>query len=128
MTNHKAELEESFNKITAYFKRVNKTPKAAQSALDKYGTKTYLGFSTVRGQLGFCQTGSNIAKVAIFAPRGSFTILAIERLRELRNSLLPAGEQQFRFPVPRVNVGMPLFENRCWDKKGKYKRECGVQS
>ena len=128
LTNHKAELEESFNKITAYFKRVNKAPKAAQSALDKYGTKTYLGFSTVRGQLGFCQTGSNIAKAAIFAPRGSFTILAIERLRELRSSLLPAGEQQFRFPIPRVNVGMPSFENRCWDKKGKYKRECGIQS
>lgn len=128
LTNHKVELEESFNKITAYFKRMNKAPKAAQSALDKYGTKTYLGFSTVRGQLGFCQTGSNIAKAAIFAPRGSFTILAIERLRELRSSLLPAGEQQFRFAIPRVNVPLPFFEDKCWDKRGRYSKKCGVQS
>jgi hypothetical protein len=128
LTNHKAELEASFGKVAAYFKRMNKTPKAAQNALDKYGTKTYLGFSTVRGQLGFCQTGSKIAKTAIYAPRGSFTILAIERLRELRNSLLIAGEQQFRFAVPRVNVPLPFFEDRCWDKRGKYKANCGVQS
>lgn len=128
LTNHKAELEASFAKVSAYFKRVNKTPKAAQDALDRYGTKTYLGFSTVRGQLGFCQTGSNIARAAIFAPRGSFTILAIERLRELRNSLVVAGEQQFRFPVPRVNAQIPFFENKCWDKRGNYKVKCGLQA
>jgi hypothetical protein len=128
LTNHKAELEASFNKITAYFKRVNKTPKAAQNALDRYGTKTYLGFSTVRGQLGFCQTGSNIARAAIYVPRGGFTIFAIERLRELRNSLLVAGEQQFRFAIPRVNVPLPSFEDKCWDKRGNYRSKCGVQS
>jgi hypothetical protein len=128
LTNHKAELEASFAKISAYFNRVNKSVKAGQSALDRYGTKTYLGMSTVRGQLGFCQTGSRIARAAIFVPRGSFTALAIERLRELRNSLLPGGEQQFRFPIPRVGVGVPFFEDRCWDKRGKYRRDCGVQS
>jgi hypothetical protein len=128
LTNHKAELETSFAKIAAYFKRVSKTPKAGQDALDRYGTKTYLGMSTVRGQLGFCQTGANIAHAAIFAPRGSFTTLAIERLRELRNSLIPAGEQQFRYPVPRVSVGLPILEDRCWDKRGNYRRTCGLQS
>jgi hypothetical protein len=128
LTNHKAELEATFAKISAYFTRVNKNTKAGQVALDRYGTKTYLGMSTVRGQLGFCQTGARIARAAIFLPRGSFTALAVERLRELRNSLLPGGEQQFRFPVPRVSVGVPFFEDRCWDKRGKYKRECGVQA
>jgi hypothetical protein len=128
LTNHKAELEATFSKLTAYFKRVNKTPKAAQNALDRYGTRTYLGFSTVQGQLGFCQTGSMIARKAIFAPRGSFTALAIERLREFRSSLRPAGEQYFRFPIPRVSVPLPSFEERCWDKKGRYKRECGTVS
>ena len=128
LTNHKAELEASFAKLGAYFARVNKTAKAGQNALDRYGTRTYLGMSTVRGQLGFCQTAANIAHAAIYVQRGSFTTLAIERLRELRNSLIPAGEQQFRFPVPRVSVGVPYFEDRCWDKRGKYKRECGVQS
>jgi hypothetical protein len=127
LTNHKSELDASFAKLSAYFNRVNKNVKAGQNALDRYGTKTYLGMSTVRGQLGFCQTGANIAHAAIFTPRGSFTALAIERLRELRNSLLPAGEQQFRFPIPRMSVGIPYFEDRCWDKRGSYKRTCGVQ-
>ncbi len=127
LTNHRAELEASFAKVAGYFKRVNKTPKAGQDALDRYGTKTYLGFSTVRGQLGFCHTAARIAHIAVFAPRGSFTALAIERLRELRSSLAVAGEQQFRFAIPRVNVPIPYFEDRCWDRRGEYKRACGVQ-
>ncbi len=126
LTNHKAELEASFKTITAYFKRVNKSPKAGQDALDRYGTKTYLGFSTVRGQLGFCQTAANIAHSTIFAPRGSFTGIAIERLRELRSSLVLAGEQQFRFAVPRINLPLPSFEDRCWDKRGNYRQKCGI--
>ncbi len=127
LTNHKTELDASFARITAYFKRTAKTPKAGQDALDRYGTKTYLGFSTVRGQLGFCQTGANIAHAAIFAPRGSFTDMAISRLRELRSSLAPAGEQQFRYPVPRVSTGMPVFDDSCWDRRGTYKRTCAMQ-
>ncbi len=128
LTNHKAELEASYAKLGSYFKRVNKTAKLAQNALDTYGTRTYSGFSTVRGQLGFCQTAANIAQSAIFAPRGSFTAVAIERLRELRSSLVLAGEQQFRFPTPRVAAIYPVFENKCWDKKGNYKTKCGLQA
>jgi hypothetical protein len=128
LTNHKSELEAAFAKVNAYFKRMNKNPKAAQNALDRYGTRTYLGFSTVQGQLGFCHTGSKIVRKAIFLPRGSFTDLAVERLREFRGSLLAAGEQQFRFPPPRLNLAMVSFDPGCWDKKGRYKRECGVAS
>lgn len=128
LTNHKTELEATYAKIAAYFKRVNKTTKTAQDALDRFGTRTYLSMSTVRGQLGFCQTAANIAQVAIFTPRGSFTNLAVERLRELRNSLLLAGEQQFGVPQPRVTMAMPFFENRCWDRRGNYKQKCGLQS
>jgi hypothetical protein len=124
LTNHKSELDAAYAKVTAYFKRVNKTPALAQKALDGYGTKTYSGMSTVRGQLGFCQTAANIAQVAIFLPRGGFTQLAIDRLRELRNSLLLAGEQQFRFPIPRTG-GTPVMDSRCW-KRDTYRRECGL--
>lgn len=127
LTNHKAELDAAYAKITAYFKRVNKTPKGGQDALDRFGTKTYLGMSTVLGQLGFCQTAAKIAQVAIFAPRGSFTSIAIERVRELRNSLLRAGEQQFSIPQPRISVRYPIFDSGCWDKRDNYKRSCGTQ-
>ena len=128
LTNHKAELDASYARITGFFKRTTKSVKAAQDALDRYGTKTYLGFSTVRGQLGFCQTAANIAHTAIFLPRGGFTAFAIDRLRELRNSLAPAGEQQFRFAMPQINIPLPIFENRCWDRRGRYKTSCGAQS
>ena len=125
LTNHRAELDASYATLTSYFKRVNATAKAGQNALDRYGTKTYLGFSTVRGQLGFCQTAARIARSAAFLPRGAFTAMSIERLRELRNSLAPAGEQQFRFPIPRVSAPVPYFEDRCWDRRGHYKTNCG---
>jgi hypothetical protein len=125
LTNHKGELETAYAKIAAYFKRINKTPKAGQDALDRYGTKTYLSMSTVRGQLGFCQTAANIAQSVIYTPRGSFTVVAIERLREMRNSLLLAGEQQFRFGTPRIAGGMPNFDKRCW-KRDTYKSACGL--
>lgn len=125
LTNHKAELETSYAKLSSYFRRTIKNPKAAQGALDSYGTKTYSGFSTVRSQLGFCQTAAGISQAAAFAPRGSFTILAIERLRELRNSLVPAGEQLFRFPAPRMAVTYPSFDKKCWDKKDQYRIRCG---
>lgn len=124
LTNHKGELDAAYAKILAYFKRVNRSPALAQKALDSYGTKTYLGMSTVRGQLGFCQTAANIAQVAIYAPRGGFTQIAIDRLRELRNSLLLAGEQQFRFPIPRTG-GTPVMDSRCW-KRDTYNRACGL--
>ncbi len=126
LTNHKAELEAAYAKIGGYFKRTIKNPKAAQGALDRYGTRTYIGFSTVRAQLGFCQTASNIAHAAAFAPRGSFTILATERLRELRNSLVHVGEQLFRFPRPQVTILYPSFDRKCWDKKDTYRTKCGV--
>lgn len=125
LTNHRIELDAAYARIAAYFRRVNKTAKSAQDALDRYGTKTYLSMSTVRGQFGFCQTAAKIAQSAIFAPRGAFTTIAIERLRELRNSLLPAGEQQFRLPVPRVTLGMPFFDKKCW-KRDTYRSKCGA--
>jgi len=128
LTNHRAELDASYAKLAAYFKRVNTSKKAAQDALDRYGTRTYASMSTVRGQFGFCQTASRIARTAIFVPRGSFTTLAVERLRELRSSLALAGEQQFGSYQPRVSLGLPVFAKRCWDSRNNYRTGCGLQS
>ena len=127
LTNHKAELEASYGTLARYFKRMNKVPKAAQDALDRYGTRSYLAMSTVHGQYEFCQTAADIAKRAIFVPRGSFTAYAIERLRELRASLVRTGEQQFHFYRPTGLVQYPSFEKKCWTGRGQYKTNCGVQ-
>jgi hypothetical protein len=124
LINHRAELDGVYKKLASYFNRTSKAPKEAQRAFDQFGTKTYLGMTTVLGQLGFCETASRIATNAAFAPRGSFTTLAVERLRELRNSLGRGSEQQF--PSYRASdlYALPSFETRCWDRRGNYNRGC----
>lgn len=125
LNNHGPELTASFNTLTAYFRRTNKIASAGQKALDTYGTRTYAGFSTVQSQLEFCATASRIGRRALFTPRGSFHVMASEHLREIRNSLIRTGEQQFRFGYPRRVTQMPIFsDERCW-KKNKYTRVCG---
>ncbi len=126
LTNHKDELAKTYATLANYFKRVEKTPKAGQQALDRYGTKTYIGMSTVQGILGFCQTSAYVGRSALYAPRGSLNIVAMERLRELRNSLLPGREQQFNVghnpPVPTF----PSLAKQCWNKADNYDRRCGL--
>jgi hypothetical protein len=121
--NHAVELAGAYETLRKYFVRTNKTAKAAQGALDKYGTRTYSSFSTVSSQFGFCQTASRIGKNALFAPRGGFTIFTTERLRELRNSLIPAGEQYFR--RVRMDIPMANLAAECWDRRDRYNRSCG---
>lgn len=128
LNDHSAELASSFNTLTAYFKRVNKSPVLGQKALDTYGTKTYSGFSTVRAQVGFCYAASRIGRIGLFTPKGRFIALAQEHLRELRNSLTPQGEQQFRIRMPDRVAAKPNFtQESCW-KKNKYLASCGYQS
>jgi hypothetical protein len=117
LVNHREELAKAYATLTGYFLRIGKTKKVAQDALDRYGTKNYTSFSTVRAQYGFCQAASNIARATLFAPRGSFQTVATERLRELRNSLVPQGEQLFRFGA-RLPISYPDFGNKCWSKRG----------
>lgn len=128
LTDHNVELASSFKTLTAYFKRVNKTPAAGQKALDSYGTKTYSGFSTVRAQVGFCYAASRIGRIGLFTPKGRFITLAQEHLRELRNSLTPQGEQQFRIRMPYRLAATPKFaDDRCW-KKDRYLSNCGFEA
>jgi hypothetical protein len=126
LTDHRAELKDSYDTLTAYFKRINKTAKAGQLALDQFGTRTYSSFNAVSSQYNFCQTAGSIGRAAIYAPRGSFGAIAQERMRELRNSLSPWGEQQF----PRsfyAESRVPRLEKACWSKKGEWQtKKCGV--
>lgn len=129
LTNHADELQKSYDTLTKYFARTGKTVKAGQTALDQFGTRTYSSFTTVSAQYGFCQTAAKIARDAIFAPRGSFYRIAEDRTRELRNSLVPSGEQ--RFPrgllYTRQAGTLPRFDDLCWDKKGYWiVKKCGV--
>ncbi|MDB5701809.1 MAG: hypothetical protein JWL66_2008 [Sphingomonadales bacterium] len=117
LVNHREELAKIYATLNGYFVRLGKNKKAAQDLLDRYGTKNYTSFSTVRAQYGFCQAASNIARATLFAPRGSFQTVAVERLRELRNSLVPQGEQLFRFGA-KLPITYPSFDKKCWSKRG----------
>ena len=126
LVDHRVELNNAFKTISNYFRRNNKTAQAAQKALDIYGTRTYSGFSTVRAQLGFCSAAARVGRIALFTPKRGFTAMSETHLRELRNSLVPQGEHQFRFhPIPNRLVKFPNFDERCW-KNNRYDTRCGI--
>jgi hypothetical protein len=122
---HGAEFSKAYNTLNGYFKRTNKTVKAAQTAIDQYGTRTYLGFSTVQGQLGFCLTASRIGRAVLFTPKNGLGEIATRRMREIRNSMIPMGEQQFsRFLMPPYQAKLVTLDPKCWDKKDLLKKTC----
>ena len=122
---HTAELASIFTQLTGYFKRVNKTPRAAQMALDSFGTKTYSSFSAVSAQRGFCTAAGHVGTAALFTPKGQFAAFSQKYLRELRNSLIYRGEQQFRSVSSRLRITYPRLEEACW-KKNRYVKACGL--
>ena len=130
LRDHEGELRTSYQTLEKYFIRVNgKNKKKGQTELDRFGTRVYSGFSTVSGQLSFCQTAASISHDALFAKPGHFGELAHLRMRELRNSLAPWGEQQFSRQFNRrvELVALPPFANeRCWKKDMYVARKCGA--
>lgn len=127
MADHSGEMKSTFGTLTKYFQRKNKAPKAAQTALDQFGTRVYSSFSTTAAQYGFCQVASRVGRDAIFTPRGELHVLARQRLRELRNSLVPYGEQRFpRGAGYDKHVFLPSTDPKCWTKKGDWNKKCGA--
>lgn len=118
LKDHAAELNGAYATLTKYFMRTSKNPKAGQMALDQYGTRVYSSFSAVHAQLTFCQAAHSVSQQAVFAPRGGIGDVAAERLRELRNSLIRWGEQQFpSIYYAHVPAAEPMFGNeKCWRK------------
>ncbi|MGJ3647238.1 hypothetical protein ACLB0R_02020 [Sphingomonas sp. GlSt437] len=131
LVDHKAELAKSWATLQGYFARTNKGNKAkGTTALDHFGERLYSGYSTVTAQYIFCLTASQIATDAIFTKRGGFSDLAAARLRELRNSLKPAGEQQFpgRGPFEETLFDTRLTAPNCWIRKNRWDtKRCGPQ-
>jgi hypothetical protein len=125
LADHRVELQNSFDTLAKYFTRIAKTKKDGQTALDQFGTRTYSGFATVAAQYNFCATAATIGRDALYAPRGGFGEVAMARMRELRNSLKPYGEQQF----PSLQVlpaTLPRFDEACWKKGLFVEQKCGA--
>jgi hypothetical protein len=127
--NHKDEIKKSYDAVTKYFIRTNKTAKAGQTAFDHFDTRNYSAFTAVDAQYGFCQTAAGVAVRAAMAPRGQFYKVALEETGTLRNSLVYWGDQRFpRYPVSMSAVGLPNLDPRCIDKKGRWLvKACGPE-
>ena len=131
ISKNSVELTAAFITLGAYFKRM--APKGAsvkvwQTALDQYTTRTYNGFSTMHAQLGFCDTASSIGREARKLPRGSGNLgnLAAARLREFRNSLVPAGDALMSRRALYIPIATPSLQPDCWNKSGSLKERCSV--
>src|SRR5688572_4653288 len=117
LAHHNVELAAAYTTLGNYFKRVHGAVKG-QKLFDDYSTATYNNFSTLQAQYGFCQTASNIAKTALATPKGDLYLLATRRMRELRNSLVPAYDKApvanpYAIRLPPV----PPLRADCWHKK-----------
>ncbi|MBV8685703.1 MAG: hypothetical protein JO238_03325 [Alphaproteobacteria bacterium] len=118
LAHHATELAAAYTTLNNYFKRVQ-GPVKGQKAFDDYSTVTYNNWSTLQAQMGFCQTASNIEKSALATPKGELYTLARMRMRELRNSLVPAYEANLvRFNPYAIRIpAIPPMRADCWDKK-----------
>lgn len=117
-----AELNSAYQTLTAYFKRTG--GKGWQKSFDQYTTKTYNGFSTMHAQLGFCETAASIGRDSRKLGKGKLTQLAIERMREFRNSLVPAGDMIHARRFLHVPLQPPSMDKACWTKKDFLRAEC----
>lgn len=126
LTDHKAELAKTLDTLTKYFARTMKSRAAGLAGLDRFGTRVYSGFSTVTAQYVFCITAASIGEQAVFAKRGGLSEIAETRMRELRNSLKPHGEQQFPGRQPLGEIRFPRIDPSCWTKANVWdSRKCG---
>jgi hypothetical protein len=127
LTHHSEELAAAYTAINNYFKRVN-GPAKGMKAFDDYSTMTYNNFSTLQAQLGFCETASNIAKAALAAPKGHLIDVAMQRMRELRNSLIAAVDPSKapNNPYAVTLPPLPPLTDQCWDKNDQLKPACAT--
>lgn len=125
LDHHSKELMSAYNTIGGYFKRKHGA-REGQRLFDDYSTITYNNFSTLQAQYGFCQVAADIAKEALARPKGMMHVTATNRLRELRNSLVPVYDQAGLVYDPRVVDLPPLppLDEKCYDKKNRLRKRC----
>jgi hypothetical protein len=128
LAHHSRELAAAYTALEGYFRRT--AGARGPRRFDDYSTQTYNNFSTFQAQLGFCQTASRISKDALTRRQGEFVQLALERLRELRNSLTPGVDVLAftRMPilVRPLNLG-PATPADCRSLPRRERRECERQ-
>lgn len=126
LTDHVEELAAAWTLLGMYFARVSPTPREGEAALDRYGTRLYSRFSTVRAQYEFCRVAGSIGQEILFSPRAQLAVVAGARMNELRSSLIYRGEQRFDMRQKRETVTLPRLDATCWDRRARWRdRVCG---
>jgi len=124
LAHHSIELASAYTALNNYFKRVHGAVKG-QKLFDDYSTATYNNFSTLQAQYGFCHIATNIAKAALATPKGDLYLLAQRRMRELRNSLVPAYDTAPVYNPYAIRLtALPPLQADCWDKKDQLLPRC----
>jgi hypothetical protein len=127
LAHHSEELANAYATLGAYFKHRD-GPVRGPKAFDEYSTQTYNNFSTLQAEYGFCQAAADILKAALATPKGQLFALATQRMRELRNSLIPASDPSSapNNPYAITLAPIPSMADQCWDKRDDLKPECAV--
>lgn len=124
LAHHSAELANAYSVLNGYFRRVHGATQGPRR-FDDYSTATYNNFSTLQAQLGFCQTATNILKEALSRPKGELHVVARERMRELRNSLVPVVDRPRSFnPFVMQAFPPPNLTDPCAGLRGRDLRRC----
>jgi hypothetical protein len=121
LPHHSAELASALKAIDGHFKRLD-GPKLSRRSFDQYTTRTYNSFSTLEAQLTFCDKASEVGWEALSTKKGMFGDLAVARLTEIRNSLIPVTNPLL---IPQLGwVEVPSIVNPCLDRRGRPKKKC----
>jgi hypothetical protein len=127
LVHHGTELAAAYSALEGYFRRV--AGRNGPRNFDQYSTQTYNNFSTLRAQLGFCQTASRLAKEALARPKGQLGQFATARMREFRSSLTPAYDGLASTRNPIILAPLPGVGRRdCSQLRGRERRECEQQN
>jgi hypothetical protein len=124
LAHHNVELAAAYTALNNYYKRT--LGAKGQKAFDDYSTITYNNWSAAQAQQIFCQTATNITKSALAAPKGQLHAVAQDRMRELRNALVPAYEPRLAYRPYLIRLtALPPLSPQCYSKKNVLRRACG---
>jgi hypothetical protein len=122
LAHHSGELASAYTTLEGYFRRT--AGRTGPRQFDIYSTQTYNNFSTLQGQVSFCQTAARISKEALATRKGELALLAGQRLRELRNSLRPAYDS-YAFTRAQIRLTpITLGPRDCSRLPRRERREC----
>ena len=128
LDHHSEELAAAYSTLEGYFRRNAANQRAGQRQFDEWNTTTYQNFSSLYGQIGFCQVAGDVAKEALTRPKGQLYEVARGRIREMRSALRPSGDRLFS-EVPGLTALQPmpytLFSGpNCSGLRGRDLRRC----